>query len=304
MAQKNLPTTKHQPISKLSDTLPSDVKRLSRPLRSFKSALKQKIKQELPIAGIVLKNEREIFEQEKQAKIVKNKKTVINPIGDEVVVDPEKSNEVKEAAVLNVQQRTKRAITMRRRMPKIKRAREIARKRLAKSGNIEKRSHRIARKYLKKRLAGAAGKSYSSLPPSSKMAVDRLVSKRQVAIQRLAKRLVPKVKRAEATRLRQGAARPTYGIKGITSSYDPMINQISSSYDKIMEKMKDPCWKGYKMVGQKEKDGKKVPNCVPEAYQRFGPKDPVTRLLGHLKKIEDRKKPLNPPKPVENKEPK
>ena len=27
---------------------------------------------------------------------------------------------------------------------------------------------------------------------------------------------------------------------------------------------KDPCWKGYTMVGTKEKDGKKVPNCVPE----------------------------------------
>lgn len=29
------------------------------------------------------------------------------------------------------------------------------------------------------------------------------------------------------------------------------------------EKMKnDPCWDGYEMIGTKEKDGKKVPNCV------------------------------------------
>lgn len=27
---------------------------------------------------------------------------------------------------------------------------------------------------------------------------------------------------------------------------------------------KDPCWKGYKMVGQKKKGGREVPNCVPE----------------------------------------
>jgi hypothetical protein len=27
--------------------------------------------------------------------------------------------------------------------------------------------------------------------------------------------------------------------------------------------MKNPCWKGYKMVGKKEKGGKTVPNCVP-----------------------------------------
>ncbi len=26
----------------------------------------------------------------------------------------------------------------------------------------------------------------------------------------------------------------------------------------------NPCWKGYKPVGTKEKDGKTVPNCVPK----------------------------------------
>ena len=28
----------------------------------------------------------------------------------------------------------------------------------------------------------------------------------------------------------------------------------------------DPCWKNYKQIGMKDKDGKKVPNCVPESY--------------------------------------
>jgi hypothetical protein len=27
----------------------------------------------------------------------------------------------------------------------------------------------------------------------------------------------------------------------------------------------DPCWKGYKMVGNKDKNGRSVPNCVPES---------------------------------------
>ena len=26
---------------------------------------------------------------------------------------------------------------------------------------------------------------------------------------------------------------------------------------------KSPCWKGYKQIGMKEKDGREVPNCVP-----------------------------------------
>ena len=32
----------------------------------------------------------------------------------------------------------------------------------------------------------------------------------------------------------------------------------------VLEEGKDPCWKDYKMVGMKDKNGKKVPNCVPE----------------------------------------
>jgi hypothetical protein len=31
--------------------------------------------------------------------------------------------------------------------------------------------------------------------------------------------------------------------------------------------MKNPCWKGYKMIGTKKKDGKEVPNCVPEVEE-------------------------------------
>ncbi len=34
--------------------------------------------------------------------------------------------------------------------------------------------------------------------------------------------------------------------------------------DDFIEKMKDdPCWKGYQAVGMKNKNGRKVPNCVP-----------------------------------------
>lgn len=33
--------------------------------------------------------------------------------------------------------------------------------------------------------------------------------------------------------------------------------------DALEEALKDACWKGYEAVGMKDKDGKKVPNCVP-----------------------------------------
>ena len=35
--------------------------------------------------------------------------------------------------------------------------------------------------------------------------------------------------------------------------------------EETMELNNDPCWSGYKQVGTKEKNGKRVPNCVPSA---------------------------------------
>ena len=32
----------------------------------------------------------------------------------------------------------------------------------------------------------------------------------------------------------------------------------------------DPCWDGYKQIGMKKKNGKKVPNCVPEEFNTWG----------------------------------
>jgi hypothetical protein len=43
------------------------------------------------------------------------------------------------------------------------------------------------------------------------------------------------------------------------------IDQFSLNEDGKMESgEKDPCWKGYEMVGKKKKKGKEVPNCVPK----------------------------------------
>ena len=39
-------------------------------------------------------------------------------------------------------------------------------------------------------------------------------------------------------------------------------NMFQEGSNDILDEMK-PCWKGYKQVGMKEKDGKEVPNCVP-----------------------------------------
>jgi hypothetical protein len=45
----------------------------------------------------------------------------------------------------------------------------------------------------------------------------------------------------------------------------PKIKKEEKLVDKILAELQeeDPCWKGYTQVGMKDKDGKKVPNCVP-----------------------------------------
>ena len=35
----------------------------------------------------------------------------------------------------------------------------------------------------------------------------------------------------------------------------------------VAEAEKDPCWKGYKQLGMKKKNGKEVPNCIPEEME-------------------------------------
>ena len=48
--------------------------------------------------------------------------------------------------------------------------------------------------------------------------------------------------------------------------------QKTIKYESIYDIMKkDPCWKNYEMVGNKNKNGKKVPNCVPSKKDKILP---------------------------------
>ena len=51
----------------------------------------------------------------------------------------------------------------------------------------------------------------------------------------------------------------------------------------IDEAKDDPCWKDYKQIGMKNKNGKKVPNCVPKETKEAPPGTYFTRS-GQLKK--------------------
>ena len=57
-----------------------------------------------------------------------------------------------------------------------------------------------------------------------------------------------------------------YPSRDIINNDVPAKNQ-GQSWQKGGEA--DPCWKGYKQIGMKDKNGKQVPNCVPKASERI-----------------------------------
>lgn len=54
-----------------------------------------------------------------------------------------------------------------------------------------------------------------------------------------------------------------------------------TSDDEEMDKwdnVQKACWRGYKQVGMKDKNGKQVPNCVPIEKSIFGTEGPQTLI--------------------------
>jgi nicotinic acid mononucleotide adenylyltransferase len=104
---------------------------------------------------------------------------------------------------LTIAQRRKKAMVMRRYKSKIKRSREIAKRRLASPEKLKTRSRRHAIQMVRKKFASKRGENYRNLSPGDKIAIDRIVQKKAAIVNRIAKRLLPKEKKAELIRLRQ-----------------------------------------------------------------------------------------------------
>ena len=69
---------------------------------------------------------------------------------------------------------------------------------------------------------------------------------------------------------------------------------------KIIKELENPCWKGYEMVGMKNKDGKEVPNCVPvkeaegpcwKGYEQIGMKTKDGREVPNCVPIKENDQP-------------
>lgn len=120
--------------------------------------------------------------------------------------------------VLSRQGRIKRALMLRRYKHKIQRRKKMMRKKLATKEMLHRRARRHAVKLVRKRFMGKKGEQYHKLGMADKIMIDKKVATKKTIIDRIANRLLPKVRRAELVRLRDmRKKKPTPSKKPVTS---------------------------------------------------------------------------------------
>ncbi len=102
---------------------------------------------------------------------------------------------------LTIQQRRMRAITMRKYKSKIAQGRRRMAKKAASMDKLKLRARKAAIKIIRKKVAGKKGEKYNTLSPSEKMLIDKRVATKKSAIDRIAKKLLPKVRKADLAKL-------------------------------------------------------------------------------------------------------
>ncbi len=145
---------------------------------------------------------------------------------------------------LNIVQRRKRANIAHRNKSKLERARVISQKKLAPESNIKKRAYALARKILRKKIAGGRGAEYQTLGPTEKEAIDKQLDSRKALIKKIAARLIPRVKQSEQHRLQsflKGAA-----MKNIDEAFEKKFadkkvkkKKGETGYIKILDKFSE-----------------------------------------------------------------
>ena len=149
--------------------------------------------------------------------------------------------EIELQEVLTLIQRMKRSRTMRRYSKKIARRKSILSKRIAPKKNLAMRARRAAVRLARKKYAGKKGQRYQSLSVGDKMMVDKRIATKKAIIGKIAKRLLPKVRKAELTRLRSKKKKKVVPVKGSQAreqfDYENQLWEFVEQFDNI--KVKD-----------------------------------------------------------------
>jgi len=109
------------------------------------------------------------------------------------------AEEIEAQEALDMKARRKLSQAMRKNKAKIKRAKEIASKKKATKGTLEKRAQKQAIEIVKKKIA--QGKDIKKMSFAARQQLDDKVKKKQGLVKKLAKRLLKKVKTDEKDRL-------------------------------------------------------------------------------------------------------
>ena len=128
---------------------------------------------------------------------------------------------------LSIMQRRKMAMRMKRLAPRMARFRKMRKKRMATKDRLVFRARKKAVQLLRKRVAGKKGENYNKLSPAEKIGVDRMIMKKRPMVAKLARRLLPKVKKAEMERLKQArnTTKESFEVFLERAAQDPDINK-------------------------------------------------------------------------------
>ena len=151
-------------------------------------------------------------------------------------------NELEEKKTMSLAQRRKAAQRMKKMAKTSSFKTKVAKKakKIASPEDLMKRAQKKAKLKLITKM-GIDSKKYSSMEPQQKMAIDKKLEKKGATIKKIAKKMLPALKKQEVEKVKKAKAK---------------------------KEEANPCWDGYKQVGMKTtSDGRKVPNCVPEETQ-------------------------------------
>ncbi len=104
-------------------------------------------------------------------------------------------------AVLSLQQRRQRALTMRKFKNKIKLARQKSMRKAATMDKLKNRARKKAINIIRAKVAGKKGANYNQLSPGEKMMIDKRVAKKKAVINKIAKRMIPQLRKLDLQRL-------------------------------------------------------------------------------------------------------
>jgi nicotinic acid mononucleotide adenylyltransferase len=192
---------------------------------------------------------------------------------------------------LSISQRRDIGRRMKRLAPKLARLRKVKAKRRADSDTIKKRAMKKAREVVRAKVAGDRGKNYRDLSTAEKITIDKLVQKKSAVISKLAKKLLPKVRKDEGERLKMARSTKSEELD-INALFEAKVAQDSTIKDREGTQPK----KYFKDLSKSTKEkrdasfkaGKKASDDDPKAYKPApGDADAKTKPSKHTRKYRD-----------------